>query len=138
MSNTNGHVHDVVCDVVCDECQNEFALNADVIQEATVELDGQFYTLVYFACPECNKIYRITLKDDRYEALKLDVEKAKSGIRKIHGSNNFEMARWLNKLVYNRLDRLRRYTKRLNGKFPGTFAFAVPEDGKGKTIVYLP
>lgn len=134
MSNTDGHVYDVVCD----ECQNEFALNADIIQEATVELDGQFYTLVYFACPECNKIYRITLKDDRYEALRSDVEKVKNGIRKIHGSNNFEMARRLNKLVYNRLDRLRQYIKSLNGKFPGTFVFAVPEDGNDKTIVYLP
>ena len=44
--------------IVCDECKHEFYLDAVGIHEAIVELNGVPVTLVYFACPKCNKIYK--------------------------------------------------------------------------------
>lgn len=46
---------------MCDECKHEFYLDAVGIHEAIVELSGVLVTLVYFACPKCNKIYRISI-----------------------------------------------------------------------------
>ena len=63
--------------VSCDECKHEFLLSSVNIHEATMELGGQALKLVYFACPKCNKIYRVTLKDARYEELKEDLERTK-------------------------------------------------------------
>ena len=124
--------------VFCDECKYEFSMNTVNIHETTMELRGQALTLVYFTCPKCNKIYRVTLKDARYEELREDLERTKKRIRKNHGSGNGEFARMLNDMVARKLERLRRHTSDLNGKFPGTFVFAVPENGEGKIIKYLP
>lgn len=124
--------------VFCDECKHEFSMDSVNIHEATVELRGQAMKLVYFACPKCNKIYRITLKDVRYEELRVDLERTKKRIRKNHGSGNDELARTLNEMVARKLRRLRKHTDDLNRKFPGTFIFAVPENGEGKIIKYLP
>lgn len=124
--------------VYCDDCKHEFSVDTVDIQQATVTLDGQVLTLVYFACPKCNKIYRITLQDERYDELRMDLEKTKKRIRRNHGSGNVEFAGTLNTMVRRKLERLRDYTTKLNGKYPGTFVFAVPENGEGKIIKYLP
>ena len=44
--------------LICDECLNEFSLKAVGIQYAEVKINDQQLTLIYFACPKCNKIYR--------------------------------------------------------------------------------
>lgn len=124
--------------VFCDECKHEFSMNTVDIHEATMELCGQVLKLVYFTCPKCNKIYRVTLKDARYEELKVDLERTKNRIRKNHGSGNDEFASTLNEMVVRKLQRLRKHTSDLNRKFPGTFVFAVPDNGEGKIIKYLP
>lgn len=124
--------------VYCDDCKHEFSMNAVDIKQAAVTLGGQALVLVYFTCPKCNKIYRITLKDERYDALRLDLEKTKKRIRKNHGSGNGEFASTLDTMVRRKLERLRTYTTELNGKYPGTFVFAVSENSEGEIIKYLP
>lgn len=125
--------------VICDSCKREILLTPDTIKEAAVKIDGQDFTLVYFACPECSRIYRIILKDGRYEELRSDLEKIKKRIRKNHGSNNDELAETLNDMVFKKLNRLRDYVDMLNAKFPGTFTFVVSENNhEGKSIKYLP
>lgn len=123
----------------CDECDHTFLLNAAYINEVKVEVNDQDLTLVYYTCPKCNKIYRITLKDKRYEELAEDLERTKNRIRKNHGSNNFEFARMLDGMVRKKHERLRNYVDRLNKQFPGTFTFMVSENNqKDKFIKYLP
>jgi len=123
----------------CDECNQEFLLKADYINEAKVEINDQTLTLVYFTCPKCNKIYRILLKDKRYEELAEDLERTKNRIRKNHGSNNNELARVLDDMVRKKHERLRNHVDRLSKMFPGTFTFVVSENNqKDKFIKYLP
>ena len=123
----------------CDGCKHEFLLNTANINEAEVEINGQRLTLVYFTCPKCNKIYRILLKDKRYQELAEDIERTKSRIRKNHGSNNNEWARTLDGMVRRKMERLRNHSDRLNKQFPGTFTFVVSENNhKDKFIKYLP
>lgn len=125
--------------IQCDKCEYEFPLNAVKIYEANVDVDGRQMLLVYFACPKCNQIYRIALKDSRYIELQQDLEKTKKRIRKNHGSQNVEFARTLDGMVRMKVQRLRNYAKQLNGKFPGTFAFVVSENNhEEQTIQYLP
>lgn len=125
--------------IYCDECKQEFSMDSVDIKEATVDLYGQALTLVYFTCPKCNKIYRITLKDKRYEVLKEDLDKTKNRIRKNFGSRNDEMARTLNSMVFKKLERMKNYLTKLNNKFPGTFTFVASENNhKDKIITYLP
>ena len=124
---------------ICDECSYEILLNSVNIQEATIEIDGQSLVLSFFTCPKCNKIYRITLKDKRYEELREDLERTKKRIRKNFGSKNDEMHKNLNVMVNRKLERLRNHTDRLNEKFPGTFTFVVSENNhEDKIIKYLP
>lgn len=123
----------------CDDCDYEFLLNAAYINEAEVIINGLQLTLIYYTCPKCNKIYRILLKDKRYEELAEDLERTKKRIRKNHGSNNFEFASVLDGMVRMKYERLRNYSDRLNKQFPGTFTFMVSENNQeDKFIKYLP
>ena len=125
--------------VKCDECEHEFILEAVGIHEAIVQLNGVPVTLVYFACPKCNKIYRISIQDRRYYELKEDLEKTKKRIRRNHGSNNVEMARMLNSMVVKKHERLVAYVKKVNETFNGTFTFVASENNQEeKSIIYLP
>ena len=123
----------------CDDCDYTFLLNAAHINETVVMINDQPFTLVYYTCPKCNKIYRITLKDKRYEELAEDLERTKNRIRKNHGSNNFEFARVLDTMVRKKHERLKIHLSRLNKQFPGTFTFVVSENNQeDKFIKYLP
>jgi|LSQX01.2.fsa_nt_gb phytoene dehydrogenase-like protein len=125
--------------IVCDACKHEFYLDAVGIHEAIVQLNGVPVTLVYFACPKCNKIYRISIQDKRYYELVKDLEKTKKRIRKNHGSNNKEMARVLDSMVFRKKQRLEEYVDKVNKMFPGTFTFVASENNhKEQTIKYLP
>ena len=125
--------------IVCDACKHEFILKAVGIHEAIVQLNGVLATLVYFACPKCNKIYRISIQDKRYYELVKDLEKTKKRIRKNHGSNNLEMARMLNSMAFRKKQRLEEYVTKVNKMFPGTFTFVASENNhKEQTIKYLP
>ena len=125
--------------IICDECKNEFFLESVNIKNAEVKINNQQLTLIYFTCPKCNKIYRVSLADTRYFELREDLEKIKKRIRKNHGSNNEEMHRTLNQMVNIKLERLRSHTDKLNKKFPGTFTLVVSENNhKENYIKYLP
>lgn len=123
----------------CDDCKHEFSMNTVTIEETTINLSGQALILVYFTCPKCNKIYRIMLKDERYEELKADLEKTKLRIRKNYGSGNEEFARMLNSMVIKKQERLGNHVTNLEKKFPGTFTFVVSENNQEEKIIkYLP
>ena len=125
--------------VYCDECKHEFSMNSVDIQEVAINLDGQVLKLVYFTCPKCNKIYRITLKDERYEELKEDLERTKKRIRRNYGSRNDEFASTLNAMAVRKHERMRNHLSRLNEKYPGTFTFVASENNhEEKIIKYLP
>lgn len=125
--------------IVCDECKHEFYLDAVGIHEAIVELKGVPVNLVYFVCPKCNKIYRISIQDKRYYELVEDLEKTKKRIRRNHGSNNQEMAKLLNSMVFKKKQRLEEYVDKVNKMFPGTFTFVASENNhEEQTIKYLP
>lgn len=125
--------------VLCDECKHEFSMNSVNIQEANMRLGGQDLVLVYFTCPKCNKIYRIALKDERYEDLKEDLERTKKRIRRNYGSRNDELARTLDSMVRAKLVRLRNHVEKLNSTYPGTFTFVASENNHEDNIItYLP
>lgn len=125
--------------LICDECGYEFSTNTVDIKEDAVNISGQALVLVYFTCPKCNKIYRIMLKDERYDELKDDLEKAKKRVRKVYGSKNIEFASMLNSMVVKKQERLSNHITVLNNKFQGTFTFVASENNhKDKIIKYLP
>lgn len=125
--------------VRCDECKYEFFLKAVEIKEAIVELNGVPVTLVYFTCPKCNKIYRISIQDRRYYELKEDLERTIKRIRRNYGSNNDEMARVLNSMCEKKHNRLKAYVDKVNQMFSGTFTFVASENNhKEQIIKYLP
>lgn len=125
--------------IVCDECKYEFLLKAVNIKDAVVKINDQQLTLIYFTCPKCNKIYRVSLADARYFELKEDLENTKKRIRRNHGSNNDEVASMLNQMVNKKLERIRNHTDKLNKKYSGTFTFVVSENNhEEKFIKYLP
>ena len=125
--------------IKCDKCEHEFFLKAVGINEAIVELNGVPVTLVYFACPKCNKIYRVSIQDKRYYELKEDLDKTKKRIRRLNGSKNFEMTKTLNSMVIKKHERLKAYVEAVHKVFPGEFVFVSSESNpKEKSIKYLP
>ena len=125
--------------VACDKCKYEFFLESVNIENAEVKINDQQLTLIYFTCPKCNKLYRVSLADARYFELREDLEKTKKRIRRNHGRNNEEMHRVLNQMVNRKLERLRNHTDKLNKMFPGTFTLVVSENNhQEKSIKYLP
>ena len=125
--------------ITCNECGFEWPLNAVQIQEEQIKIENEKLRLSFFTCPKCNKIYRVALMDARYDELKMDLEKTKKRIRRNHGSNNQEMARMLNSMVFKKKQRLEEYVDKVNKMFPGTFTFVASENNhKEQTIKYLP
>ena len=125
--------------VKCDECEHEYLLSAVDIHEAKVELNNTPVILVYFACPKCNKIYRISIQDARYYDLKEDLEKAEKRMRRNHGNRNIAMAEMLHNMVVKKHERLKAHVDKVNKMFPGTFTFVTSENNsKEKIIKYLP
>ena len=125
--------------VKCDECGHEFLLDAVGIHEAKVELNNTPVVLVYFACPKCEKIHRVSIQDARYYDLKDDLEKTKMRMRKNQRKNNEETARVLYNMVVKKHERLKAYVEKVNKTFTGTFTFEVSENNpEEKIIKYLP
>lgn len=125
--------------IICDSCKKEFSLGSVDINEATIKIKNQVIKLDYFTCPKCNKIYRVMLKDKRYDVLRADLEKTKMRIRKNNGSGNEEYARLLNSMVIKKHNRLKNHIENLHKKFPGTFTFVTSENNhEEKIIKYLP
>lgn len=128
--------------VKCDNCSNEFFLKAVGINEAIVELGGVHVNLVYFVCPKCNKIYRVSIQDKRYYELKEDLEKAeKKRMQKCNGRQNIdiEMSQVLHSAIVKKRERLKAYAEKVHQAFPGTFVFVASENNhKEKIIKYLP
>lgn len=126
--------------IVCDECKYEFYLDSVGINEAIIELNGVPVTLVYFACPKCDKIYRISIQDKRYYELVEDLEKTKKRIRRSFGKNNIEKVETLNSMVFKKKERLANYVQAVNQMFPGTFTFVASENNnkENRKIKYLP
>lgn len=125
--------------VKCDECEHEFFLKTVGIHEAIVELNGTPVTLVYFACPKCNKIYRVSIQDKRYYEMKEDLEKTKSRMRKFNGRQNGEMSKMLHSMIIKKHERLRMHVEKVHQAFPGTFVFVTSENNhEEKSIKYLP
>lgn len=79
------------------------------------------------------------MEEDISWGLVKDLEKIKKRIRRNHGSNNREMARMLNSMVFRKKQRLEEYVDKVNKMFPGTFTFVASENNhKERTIKYLP
>ena len=123
----------------CDKCNYEFYLKAVNIHKEKITLNNTIVDLVYFACPNCSKIYRISIQDARYYDLKEDLERAKKRMRKNQGSNDEEKARVLHSMVVRKHERLVAHVTKVNKMFPGTFVFEASENNPEiKTIKYLP
>ena len=130
---------DTIKVIECNECKYEFNLNAVEIQKTKIELKNVIVDFVYFTCPKCDKIYRVSIQDARYYDLVEDLKKTEKKIRKNKGSCNEEMARLLDKMMQRKHERLKQYVCAVNKAFSGTFTFVASENNpKEKIIKYLP
>lgn len=122
--------------ILCDNCKHEFLLNTININEAEIEIKNQHLILSYFVCPNCNKVYRVSLIDNQYQKLKDDLLSVKKRIHSNYNSKDEERARKLNSMIVKKLERIRNYEDSLNNKFNGEFIL-VNESGY-EFIKYLP
>ena len=119
--------------IVCDECKKELILNEINVQEATAWVNNHtVVNLVYFMCPYCKRIYPISIQDARYFDLLYDLNNTKYKIKKINGTGDLQKAEALNKMVFKKLNRLKKHEEKLKKTFSGTF---ICEEG---IIKYLP
>ena len=128
--------------ISCDECKYEFYLSAVGIKESIVKINDKSFTLTYFKCPRCNKIYRVLLTDDKFKRLKKDLDQTEAGLSRMRKSlgKGCLQSRAYSALVTAaqwKHDKLNRYADRLNGRFNGTFIFVASENNDND-VIYLP
>lgn len=122
--------------VRCDECKSEFELYKDDLKKTIVNLDGVNVHLVYFMCPKCKKIYRVSIQDRNYYKFAHDLEKAKRKLRNYNGNDGAV----INKLCAKALEKkkiLEKYVDLVNDTYNGTFEFVASENNyDGYKIIY--
>lgn len=113
--------------VKCDECQNEFELHKNDVKKDIVNLNGVNVHLVYFMCPKCKRIYRVSIQDKNYYKFAKDLEKAKKKLRNYKGNDSIV----INKLCAKSLEKkkiLEKYVDLVNDTYNGTFEFVASEN----------
>lgn len=115
----------------CDKCSYEFPIESVKIQESLVDLNNIKVVLVYFMCPSCKEVYKVSIQDKRYYDLKEDFDKAEKRYRKNLNKRNREQVRILYNAMMKKKERLLNYVDAVNNAFNGKFVF---EDGIIKYI----
>lgn len=122
--------------VRCDECQSEFELYKNDVKKDIVNLDGVNVHLVYFMCPKCKRIYRVSIQDKNYYKFAKDLEKAKKKLRNYKGNDSAV----INKLCAKALEKkkiLEKYVDLVNETYDGTFEVVASKNNYGSyKIIY--
>lgn len=116
--------------VKCDDCKSEFELHKDDIKKDIVNLDGVNVHLVYFMCPKCKRIYRVSIQDKNYYKFAKDLEKAKKKLRNYKGNDSIV----INKLCVKALEKkkiLEKYVDLVNETYDGTFEVVASKNNYG-------
>lgn len=116
--------------VRCDECQSEFELYKNDVKKDIVNLDGVNVHLVYFMCPKCKRIYRVSIQDKNYYKFAKDLEKAKKKLRNYKGNDSIVV----NKLCAKALEKkkiLEKYVDLVNETYDGTFEVVASKNNYG-------
>lgn len=116
--------------VRCDECQSEFELYKNDVKKDIVNLDGVNVHMVYFMCPKCKRIYRVSIQDKNYYKFAKDLEKAKKKLRNYKGNDSTV----INKLCAKVLEKkkiLEKYVDLVNETYDGTFEVVASKNNYG-------
>ena len=116
--------------VRCDECQSEFELYKNDVKKDIINLDGVNVHLVYFMCPKCKRIYRVSIQDKNYYKFAKDLEKAKKKLRNYKGNDSVV----INKLCAKSLEKkkiLEKYVDLVNETYDGTFEVVASKNNYG-------
>lgn len=116
--------------VRCDECKSEFELYKNDVKKDIVKLDDVNVHLVYFMCPKCKRIYRVSIQDKNYYKFAKDLEKAKKKLRNYKGNDSIVV----NKLCAKALEKkkiLEKYVDLVNETYDGTFEVVASKNNYG-------
>lgn len=119
--------------IECDECKETFEL--DSIKESEVLLNGVKVILVYFTCPKCNRIYKISVQDKKYYDIQKELDAINHRIEVQKKKKNSSVLGHLISLAKNKKKRLASHILKVNKKFSGTFTFKSSENNQ-KEIIY--
>lgn len=64
--------------VICTSCKQTFELKDDGLKEKSL---GNGITEIYYACPLCNKEYRVCITNERARRMQRDIEELRATIR---------------------------------------------------------
>lgn len=109
--------------IVCDKCKHGFSLNTVKIKESPIDIGDDKLILMYFECPKCKKIYRITLKDEKSEELLQILKKTEQKLKEIKGCASAELVRKLEGMVDVRKEQYEYYINMLNNHYSGCFKY---------------
>ncbi len=123
-------------DVYCEKCDYEFSIEDVGLHQEKMEVDGLKFDLIYFYCPKCKKIYRVSIQDKKYYLLVEELEKVNKQIRNNFGTYNTARAEKLSKSVKKKSRNLKNHVLEMNKRFDGEFAFFIDSKGN-KTIEYI-
>lgn len=120
-------------EIVCNNCGYNFHLNAVDIDQSIIKVDDVTLELKYFVCSHCNKMFLITISDEKLQRLQMQFIKQNEFYKKIIYGKNEEsvLSQECVKLLAKR-DILIKYENELKSKYQDHF---VKQSGR---IIYLP
>lgn len=136
---SNESVHERTPDnarmIKCESCGSLYGLSEIEVQERNCK--GMNFSVMYYECPRCKKMFLIAVKDQRYYELLDDVSVIQKRILKCRDKEvNDEFAEKLAHLLRTKQDRLSEYVEKLRNKYEGKFTVLTSEETTD--ITYLP
>lgn len=122
----------------CDSCCHEFKLNSDSFIESEMIAKNEPIIFFGFACPNCNKLYRIAVRSLKSSQLSAEIARLRQmlqvelNLRKAQSySINYQRDARISALrvkIKNNVSKLRIELNRLKDKFPGDFTMVSPKE----------
>ena len=107
--------------IYCNECNHEWRLNdTDLIKEKVKNENKQEMLVTYFLCPNCKKIYIVSIIDERYRDLLKKTNKSLKLLKR-HKNEPLEVLLRYNKEYQDRKKQLEIYENKLKEKYSKYF-----------------
>lgn len=113
------------------------------LKKASICINGEKFELHYFTCPDCKKLYKVVLKNDKIKNLEADLKRYKKKSNSLFSKDN-KLSNTYTKLATCKLEELRQEYDAIDQKFTGTFTLAASlNNGKDNAkyfgeVIYTP
>lgn len=121
----------------CDVCKNQWNFNETQIKKEDIKLNDFYYTITYFICNKCKKVYIISITDSELESLIIDLKKTRKKINNAFGTKNLFVAEYLRGQLQNIDRRIKNKSKELKENILNEISLEYDEEENKLNILQI-